>query len=60
MGDTTSANSANPPQQALAKRTYKPPTLLGYGTLRDITLHVGAAGHSDSNPGGFPTHYKTS
>jgi hypothetical protein len=59
MSKPTGANSASPPEQASAKRTYKPPTLLSYGTLRDITLHVGAKGKSDNNPGGFPTHYKT-
>jgi hypothetical protein len=55
----TAADSSGPPKQALAKRSYRPPTLRNYGTLRDITLSVGAKGRSDHHPSGFPTHYKT-
>jgi len=32
----------------LTKRTYKPPTLCSYGTLRDITLTVGKHHKEDS------------
>jgi hypothetical protein len=37
----------DPPEGGLTKRTYAPPILCGYGTLRDITLHVGNKGSSD-------------
>jgi hypothetical protein len=55
----TVADGSGPPRQALAKRAYKPPTLRSYGSLRDITLSLGATGRSDNHPSGFPTHYKT-
>ena len=42
------------PKRGLTKRTYKPPTLYSYGTLRDITLHVANRinqdGGSNKNP----------
>jgi hypothetical protein len=39
--------TGNPPQGGLTKRTYKPPRLYSYGTLRDITLTVGESGRFD-------------
>jgi hypothetical protein len=47
---------SNPPKRELTKRTYKPPRLISHGTLRDITLAVGAHTRLD---GGFPPRFKT-
>jgi hypothetical protein len=44
------------PRDGLIKRTYEPPVLRSYGTLRDITLHVGKEGHPD---GGKKPHNRT-
>jgi hypothetical protein len=45
--DEISVVTGNPPESGLTKRTYKPPRLFSYGTLRDITLTVGESGHVD-------------
>jgi hypothetical protein len=46
-GSNLPGADSDPPEQALSKRTYKPPRLRTYGTLRDITLTVGEHGRAD-------------
>jgi hypothetical protein len=41
----------DPSESELTKRTYEPPKLCSYGTLRDITLTRGDAGHPDGGTG---------
>jgi hypothetical protein len=52
MGDVDAAEAESKALDNTAseatKRTYTPPSLSSYGTLRDITLHVGDSGSRDN------------
>ncbi len=41
-----------PPEPVATKKPYRPPTLVCWGTLLDITRHVGAHGSTDGGGGG--------
>ena len=56
MGETLSTPKDSSKVEP-TKRTYEPPKLSSYGTLRDITLHVGNRGNNDN--GGGKGHDKT-
>jgi hypothetical protein len=38
IGSNLPGVDSNLPERGLTKRTYKPPRLFSYGTLRDVTL----------------------
>jgi hypothetical protein len=46
------------PVEREAKKPYSPPTLVLYGTVRQLTQHVGTHGQTDRPPR-TPTHNKT-
>jgi hypothetical protein len=45
------------PEDGQTRQTYEPPILRRYGTLRDVTLHVGKHGARDGGKG--DKHRKT-
>jgi hypothetical protein len=47
MGEEIPLPKEDPRDDGLIKRAYEPPILRSYGTLRDITLHVGNKGNHD-------------
>jgi hypothetical protein len=56
IGSNLSGEDSNLPKRGLTKRTYKPPKLSTYGTLRDITL---ALQHTTGNDGAGVEDNKT-
>jgi hypothetical protein len=46
------------PAKPQPKKPYSPPKVTVYGTVRELTLHQGLKGRTDSPPR-TPTHNKT-
>jgi hypothetical protein len=47
------------PAKREAKKPYVKPTLMLYGTVRELTLKVATVGKPDRTGGGHPLHNKT-
>ena len=50
-------NNGNLPS---ARKLYVAPTIVEYGTMRDVTLSRGTKGNTDGAPGGQGSNNKTS